>query len=193
MSSSHPALALDPEETVHWSAHPRLLLVVPDTVVGAILVVAGLTAVFVPELGEPFLPREIAPWLGVLVLLGVTLPAWTYLTVVNTVFVITDRALYAKRGVFRRRVDRIRHTRVQNSSFSQGYQEKLFDYGTVSVDTAGVSTAIRFHDIENPGTVRERIDTYAAEAGDDGIPGSVEQWNAVLEEVRALRTAVESR
>lgn len=191
--SSLSALSLDPEETVHWSDHPRLVIVVPETVVGVVLVVAGLTAVLNPGIGEPFLSREITPWLGVLVVLGIALPTWSYLALVNTVFVITDRALYVKRGVFRRRVDRISHTRVQNSSFSQGYREKLFNYGTVAVDTAGVSAAIQFHDINNPQTVRERIDSYAAESQKTGIPGSVEQWNAVLEEVRALRTAIESR
>lgn len=192
MSSSFSALSLDPDETVDWSAHPRLFLLVPETVIGAVLVAIGLTAVFVPEMGAPFLSREVTPWLGVLVVLGLALPAWSYLVVVNTVFVITDRALYVKRGVFRRRVDRISHTRVQNSSFTQGYREKLFGYGTVVVDTAGVSAAIRFHDIDSPRAVRERIDTYASQAENAGIPGSVEQWNAVLEEVRALRTAVES-
>lgn len=191
--SSLSELSLDPEETVHWSDHPRLLLLVPDTVVGAILVAVGLTAVLVPDIGPSFLSREITQWLGVLVVPGIALPAWSYLVVVNTVFVITDRALYVKQGVFRRRVGRISHPRVQNSSFSQGYREKLFSYGTVSVDTAGVSAAIRFHDINNPQAVRERIDALAAQAGETGIPGSVEQWNAVLEEVRALRTAVESR
>lgn len=190
--SSVSSLSLEPEETVHWSDHPRLLLLVPDTVVGAILVAVGLTAVFVPEIGEPFLSREITPWLGVLALLGIALPAWSYLIIVNTVFVITDRALYVKRGVFNRRVDRLSHPRVQNSSFSQGYREKLFNYGTIAVDTAGVSAAIRFYDINNPQAVRERIDSRAAEAGKTGVPGSVEQWKAVLEEVRALRAAVES-
>ncbi|UPM44042.1 PH domain-containing protein [Halocatena salina] len=190
--SSVSALSLDAEETVHWTDHPRLVLIIPDTVVGTMLMVVGITAILVPEIATPLLSAEITPWLGVLVLPGIALPAWSYLVVVNTVFVITDRALYVKQGVFRKRVDRIRHSRVQNSSFSQGYREKIFGYGTVSVDTAGVSAAIRFYDIDNPEAVRERIDARASESGETGIPGSIEQWNAVLEEVRALRAVVES-
>ncbi|RRJ32676.1 PH domain-containing protein [Halocatena pleomorpha] len=190
--SSVSALSLDAEETVHWTDHPRLMLIVPDTMVGIMLVVVGITVVLVPEIVTPVLSEEITPWFGVLVLPGIALPAWSYLVVVNTVFVITDRALYVKRGVFSKRVDRIRHSRVQNSSFSQGYQEKILGYGTVSVDTAGVSAAIRFYDIDNPESVRERIDAHASEASETEIPGSIEQWNAVLEEVQALRAALES-
>lgn len=192
MSPALAALSLDPEETVLWSSHPRWLLILPDSVVGAVLVAVGLLAVVGPD-AVSVLPEWAVLLLGILIPLGIALPAWGALSLLNTRFVITDRALYVKRGVLRTRVDRINHSRVQNSSTTQGIRGKLFGYGTVAVDTAGVSNAIRFHDINDPRTVRERIDGLAGAPDETELPGSVEQWTAVLEEVRALRTALESR
>lgn len=184
-------LSLDRTETVLWSTHPRLFIILPDALVGTVLVAAGLGIVFVPEVSE--LSSQITPWLGAIAGVGVAIPAWSYIVVVNTLFVITDRALYVKRGVFRKRVDRIDHNRVQNSATTQGIRGKLLNYGTVSVDTAGISSAIRFYNINNPRAVRERIDSLAGEPDETGIPGSVEQWTAILEELKALRAALESR
>lgn len=181
-------LALDPDETVHWSGHPRLMLVLPDVAFGLLLVVVGVTSVVAPGVGARFLPEEIVVWVGVLIPVGIAIPAWTYLVVTNTWFVITDRALYVKRGVLGRRVDQLGLNRVQNTSYAQGLRGTLLGYGTVAIDTAGVDTTIRFSKIKNPRNVRTLIDKHASE--DDGL-GSQAQWEAVLTEVRALRSALE--
>lgn len=182
-------LALDPDETIHWSGHPRLLIILPDVVFGLLLVVVGVTSVVAPDVGAPFLPEEVVLWFGVLIPIGIALPTWTYLVVTNTWFVITDRALYVKRGVLGRRVEQLGLNRVQNTSYSQGIRGTLLGYGTVAIDTAGVDTTIRFYDIKNPREVRTLIDEHAS---DDGIPGTRAQWEAILTEVRALRSAFET-
>lgn len=183
------ALALDPDETVHWSGHPRLMLVLPDVAIGLLLVVVGVTSVVAPGVGARFLPEEIVLWFGVLIPIGIAIPAGTYLVVTNTLFVITDRALYVKRGVLGRRVDRLGLNRVQNTSYSQGIRGTLLGYGTVTIDTAGVDTTIRFYNIRNPRKTRTLIDEHASE--DDSF-GSQAQWEAVLTELQALRSALET-
>lgn len=161
-------------ESVVWSAHPRLMTVLPAALVGLALVVAGVAAAVVA--GRP-LALALVP-------VGLAVPAWKYLVVTHTRFVVTDRALYRKRGVFSRSVRRVGIERVQNSAFRQGMRGSLFGYGTVVVEAAG-GGRLRFHDIEDPREVRALVDRRAG--GGDGIPGSTAQWEAVLAEVRALR------
>jgi len=76
---------------------------------------------------------------------------------------------------------------VQNSAFSQDALGTLFGYGTVTLEVAG-GDDIRFRRIEDPESVRRLVDRATV----DEIPGSLEQWRAVLAELRALRRVVES-
>ena len=168
-----------PGETVRWSGRPRLLAVLPAAVFGLALV-AGAVGVYVAT-RRP-LPLVFVP-------VGVGLGLWGHLVVTNTRFVVTDRAVYRKRGVLSRNVRRIDVERVQNSSFRQGVRGALFGYGTVVVEAAG-GGSIRFHDVEEPGEVRSLVDRRTEE-DDAGRTGSVEQWEAVLAELRAWRAVIE--
>ncbi|WEL25527.1 PH domain-containing protein [Haloferax volcanii] len=170
-------LARGDDETVRWEGRPRIQTVIPAAVVGlAVVVVAAVAAA-----------ANGVPELAVVGLVGPLLPAWSYLRVTNTRYVVTDRALYRKTGVLSRTVQRVSLDRVQNSALSQGVTGSWFGYGTVSVEAAG-GGAIRFEDVDDPGALRDRIEGHDDR---DELPGTVEQWVAVRDEVRALRAAVE--
>ncbi|ELZ91311.1 hypothetical protein C440_13394 [Haloferax mucosum ATCC BAA-1512] len=165
------------DETIVWAGGPRIQKVIPAAVASvAIVVGAAATAVSV---GDSFV--------GLLGLTGFLPVLWSYLRVTNTAFVISDRALYRKTGILSRRVRRVSLEHVQNSTFSQGITGSLFGYGTVSVEVAG-GGGIRFESVNNPQDIRDRIDSRL---GGDEIPGTLEQWTAVLDEARALRAALE--
>ncbi|MFC6732303.1 MULTISPECIES: PH domain-containing protein [unclassified Haladaptatus] len=172
-------LVPDAGEEVLWSGHPRLTTVLPAMVIGALLVGGFGAAGF--AFNEPLL--------AIPALLGFLIAGAAYLLVVNTEFVVTNVGLYRKTGVFSRNVRRVSLSRVQNSAFSQGLLGSIFGYGSVGVEAAG-GGSIRFSNIENPRDVRALVDTYA---GADDIPGTLDQWQAVLEEVRGLRAAFEAR
>ncbi|RDZ64994.1 hypothetical protein C5B90_01105 [Haloferax sp. Atlit-12N] len=172
-------LARGDDETVRWEGRPRIQTVIPAAVVGLFILVAVAVAA----------AANGVPELAVVGLVGLLLPAWSYLRVTNTRFVVTDRALYRKTGVLSRTVQRVSLDRVQNSGLSQGVTGSLFGYGTVSVEAAG-GGAISFEDVDDPGAVRDRIEGRNDRDGDE-IPGTVEQWVAVRDEVRALRAALE--
>ena len=172
-------MARGDDEDVLWSGHPRLPTVLPAVAVGFTLLVVGV--------GGAVTRGQLA--LLVLVPVGLAVSAGAYLRVVNTRYVVTDHALYRKTGVLSRRVDRVALRRVQNSAFTQGVLGSAFDYGTVSVEAAG-GGAIAFADIDDPRAVRALVER---QVGGDEIPGTVEQWAAVLDEVRALRGAFERR
>lgn len=172
------SFVLEPAEALVWAGRPRLMTVLPAGVVGIALAIGGLVAATV--LGEPLA--------ALMVPVGVAVPAWSYLVVINTRYVVTERALYRKRGVLSRDVRRMGRARVQNSAFRQGVRGTLFGYGTVVVQVAG-GDELRFTAIENPREVRDLVDPRDHGAA---VPGTIGQWEAVLSEVRALRAALET-
>ena len=181
-------LLLDSSEEPLWSGHPRLSAAIPSFVAGVVLVLAG--GALVGGLG-PGTPVSRAFGVG-LVLLGVAVPAYRVVELRRTTYAVSDRALYARSGVLSRSVRRMGLDRVQNSAYGQSVTGGIFGYGTVTVESAGGGAAIRFVRIESPREVRALVDRRAAMA-EDPVPGTVEQWEAVLAEVRALRDSLDAR
>ncbi|KAB1196511.1 MULTISPECIES: PH domain-containing protein [Haloferax] len=165
------------DEVVVWEGRPRIQTILPAVVVGVVVLAGAVAVAFAVD----------QPLVGVVGLVGVAIPLLAYARVTNTRFAVTDRALYRKTGILSRTVQRVSLDRVQNSTFSQGLTGSMFDYGTVSVEAAG-GGGIQFEDVNDPREVRSVIDRRL---GDETLPGTVEQWTAVLDEVRALRTTLE--
>ncbi|WP_396612911.1 PH domain-containing protein [Haloferax sp. S1W] len=165
------------DETIVWDGRPRIQTIIP-AVVAAVVIFAGSVAVAVVQ------DQLLFVSVGVL---GLAAPIGAYLRVTNTRYVVTDDALYRKSGVFSRTVRRVSLDRIQNSTLSQSVTGSMFGYGTISAEAAG-GGEIRFENVNDPHEARTVIDSRLDR---DDIPGTVEQWSAVLEAVRALRSAVE--
>jgi len=171
-------LRLGPDEAIRWEATPRTTRALP-AVAGSLLLFAAVGRA----------AAAVSAWIALTLPLTAVPAAWALLRVHNTEFAVTDRGTYRKTGVLGRSVRRVEHGRVQNVTLSQGVAGSLFGYGTVSVDVAG-GRDLRLFDVRDPGepaTLLQRV-------GDDdagGVPGSTEQWEAVLAETRELRAAVE--
>ena len=167
----------EPSETVQWEAQPRLMRAAPGVLFGLAVAVAAVAGgVLVDPLAAGLL--LVAP-----------LPAaYAYLRVVNTRYVLTDRALYRKRGVVGVDVRTVELGRVQNTRATQDVTGAVFGHGTAEVEVAG-GRDLRFADIYDPNDVRRLIERLAGGAAT--IPGTVEQWRAVRDELRAIRRALE--
>ncbi|WP_256298859.1 PH domain-containing protein [Haloarchaeobius salinus] len=180
-------LTLEDDEAVLWEASPRIQSIIPALFVGLVIVVvpAGM-ALLAPDT----FPVPVWP----VALLGVVPPVLAYVWISNVEFVVTNRRCYRKQGVLSRDVLAVGFESVQNSSYEQGVFGTLFGHGTVSVDTAGgMGTELRFWNIEDPRSVQNLVldQREAFDGDDDELPGTVEQWQAVLAEVRRLRRAAE--
>lgn len=185
-SSVSADFTLDPAESTLWTGTPRLSAAAGALVVGGVLTVVGLAAL--TGVGLPDGPRA-PPLVGlVLVVAGVLVAAYRVVELRRTRYLVTTDALHVRTGVLGRRVVRIGLERVQNSAYRQSLAGSVFGYGTVSVEAAGGGD-LAFRRIESPREVRALVDRRA-EAAADPIPGTVEQWEAVLGEVRALRMAL---
>lgn len=176
-------LSLAPGESVEWQGRPRLSAALPSIAAGGALVVGGLVVYTL------FPPEVRLPLLAVAVVIGLLTALAGVMQVYYTRYAITDRSLAIKKGVFARQVTTVPLEKVQDSSFRQGIAGTLLGYGTVSFDTAG-GDHFSFDRIDDPQAVRQRVDRRRR--GDD-LPGTLDQWRAVRDEVTALRHALQRR
>ncbi|MCY4730148.1 PH domain-containing protein [Natronomonas gomsonensis] len=172
-------LSLEAGEAVEWEASPRLMRAAPAVAISLVLVAAAIGgAIVVDRLALALL--VVAPVPGI----------YAYLRVTNTRFVLTNRALYRKSGILGIDVRTIELDRVQNSTSSQGILGTAFGYGSVVVDVAG-GADLRLFDIYDPDDVRADIERLAGRS--DEIPGTLEQWQSVREELRAIRRELDGQ
>lgn len=173
-------LSLDDDEELRWRGEP-----VPVSIVGTAVWGVLLTVVLI----------------GFLILL--TLP-FAWLSITNTDYVITDKALYVKKGVLSTNIESVGLDKIQNTEYSQSFWGKQFDFGSIDISTAGSSGAeLSFQNIADARSVRETMTTlsneYASRSrrsnadGDDSPTASpaTSQMDDVIEELRATRQAME--
>jgi uncharacterized membrane protein YdbT with pleckstrin-like domain len=169
-------LSLDPGEEVVWMGRPAF-----ETLYGTILSGLLLTVVLI----------------GFLILLG--LP-FAYLRIQNTDYVVTTESLYVKSGIFSTNIETVDLDRIQNTEYNRSFWGKQFDYGSISISTAGSSGAeISFDGIPDAPAVRDRItelqrrrsERGEKDASDGDAPATAEQLTELIEEVRATREAFE--
>lgn len=167
-AAAYDWLTLDEGETVEWTGQPHEYSLVPALVIGVPLAI---------------------------ILIGVVIIVWAYLARENTDYVITDEALYVKRGVVSRDVQRIGYEKVQNTSYSQDFFGTQFGYGHVEISTAGGSgVEMRFRSVPEPKAVQERVNRHIRGSGADRTErqGEAAVLDEILAELRAIRSAVEA-
>jgi uncharacterized membrane protein YdbT with pleckstrin-like domain len=179
-------LSLDDDEEIEWMGRP-----VPVSIVGTAVWGLVLTVVLI----------------GFLLL--ATLPL-SYLSLKNTDYVVTNKALYVKTGIASTSIESVGLDKIQNTEFSQSFWGKQFGYGSMDVSTAGSSGAeISFNSVENAREVRELVtklsNDYAGgrqaagasdRAASDETAGTATGQTAagmdeLVEELRATREAME--
>ena len=169
-------LSLDPDEEVVWTGQPAF-----ETLYGTIATGLVLTVVLI----------------GFLILLGVP---FAYFRIQNTEYVVTTQSLYVKQGIFSTNIETVDLDRIQNTEFNRSFWGKQFDYGSISISTAGSSGAeISFDGIPDAPAVRDRItelkrqrtEREGGEGEGGDRPASADQLAELIEEVRATREAFE--
>jgi len=175
-------LSLDAGEEIVWAGEPSIKSVYGTVITGVVLV--------------PVL-------LGFLVLLG--LP-FSYLSIKNTDYVVTNQSLYVKKGVVSMNIETVDIDKLQNTEYSQSFWGKQLGFGGIDISTAGSSGAeISFSNIEDAREVREMItrlgneygagSTRSAGTGEGGAAGRAardDRMDELIEELRATRKAMES-
>jgi uncharacterized membrane protein YdbT with pleckstrin-like domain len=200
----------DPAETVVWTTKPRLRRILP-TVAGAAVwgvvaeVVAFAVVTYGPQfLGEPLPVPDLAVW-GIallFVLTQVVRVVVAYLRVEATDYVLTDRSVYKKTGVFSENVTRVGVDRIQNTTLRKDFLGNVFDYGTVLLSTAGSGGAeLAITDLDDPDAFRAELRPLVDASGGPGDDGSsdpdgagaidAETAEALVTEARRMRETAE--
>lgn len=186
-------LALEARETIQWRDTRRSMAVLPTAAGAGLFALVGLVAaVALPptELGLLVPAGGLVVAAGALALVG-----WQLLDIRNTEYVLTNERLYRKRGVLSLSVVTVDYETVQNVTYAQSVTGRLFDHGTLAFDTAGGGgTELTFDDIDDPRPVERLVNERLAEVrgeDTDDLPGTTEQWEAVLAEVGAIRRALD--
>lgn len=193
-------LPLDSDETVVWAGAPRIRRVLPAAAVATLwiaLLALGVT------LGPQSVPVPASALPGTLLAVGAVLLALpavaavvgSYLRTTHVEYVLTDRGLYRKAGVVSTRVSRVGLSAVERTSLSKGVWGNVFDYGTISISTAGSDGVdLRFTDLDDPNPVRTEIRRLIGadrtrRGADAGAPIDAATADALLDEFGALRAA----
>ena len=106
----------------------------------------------------------------------------------QTSYLITSRAIWSKRGVVGQTVRRVGLSQVQNTAYSQSLTGSFFGYGTVTIEVAG-GQDLDFRRIDDPESVRRMITDHITEASSE-LPGTADQWRAVLSVVQNINEVV---
>ncbi|MFH5801534.1 PH domain-containing protein [Haladaptatus sp. CMAA 1911] len=107
-----------------------------------------------------WIPRDsIIWWIGpILSFGGIILLGITYLRWRSQWYVLTTEEVYQKSGLLSTNVVQIRLERIQNTTFSQSFIEKLLSHGDVTIYTSGSSTIdLVLKNIPEPQTVNRLL------------------------------------
>lgn len=209
MTGEYEWLSLDPEEEVVWTGQPRVWRIAGTVAGGVVLTLLAFGGAIAASVGA--LPgidsltggSNAVVW-GIAVLVALSQigsAAVAYLRVENTDYVLTSRRIYRKSGIFSETVTSVGVDRVQNTTLRKDVTGNLFDYGTVSVSTAGSGGAdLAITDLDDPEAFRDRLQEQvraADEAREDERPPALageldgEAMEALLTEARRLRAVAE--
>jgi uncharacterized membrane protein YdbT with pleckstrin-like domain len=178
---THDWLRLRDDEELRWQSRPRIFDAALSVSVGLLVLAGGIVGAIL----ETVLFAGLCP-------VGALIAIWSVLSNRRTWYVITTRGLYARTGVLGRQVRSVEHHRVQNSQYRQSVTGTLFGHGSVEIDVAG-GPDITFGGIYDPDEIQAAIrEQTGRSSGGRSIPGTREAWLDVLEELRELRTTLES-
>jgi len=150
-------LHITPDEEILWAGHRSFYDTFPPVAIGLVLALIGVAIA-----GSGLF--RWSRWVGIfLVLAGIAVVVPPFLRWRSEWFVLTTEEIYHKEGVFSQDVTQIRLDRVQDTVFSQSLPERIFDYGTVAIHTAGPATNnLVFENVSNPqsvnGLLTEQLD-----------------------------------
>lgn len=144
-------VTLTPDERVLWKSHPSIWLV-------SWLIIVSIGIIGVGVVGFLLLEDKLRLLSIIPVAIGILFITRAYLSHWSVYYILTTEEVYKKTGVLSRSVMNIRLDRIQNTSFSQSFIERLMKYGTIEIDTAGTGgTELVLYAVPNPEKVNGRL------------------------------------
>ena len=154
--SPFPARLLGDDEEVVLDLHPhwkRILL--PALLIPVVAGVASYLVFVVPD-GSARTPLRWAI-LAVAVVILLRWSLWPFLQWLTTRYVLTNRRVVIRSGVFSRSGRDIPLTRVNDVSFHRSFVERIFGSGTLMIESAGERGQVVLKDVPAVESVQRDI------------------------------------
>ncbi|HEY0167054.1 MAG TPA: PH domain-containing protein [Jatrophihabitans sp.] len=156
----YPEKLINEDEEIVEHLHPHWLTLVPA--VSAFLVICGLTGAglaFLPEGQDNEGTRQVL--LLALLALALVLATWLTLAPVirwrSTHYVITDRRVLIRRGVFKHTGRDITLGRISDVAYEQSLWDRVFRSGTLHIESAGEHGQETLVDIPGANDVQQTL------------------------------------
>ena len=184
---AYPSRLLNDNETVSVDLHPHWSFLALPVLVITATIAAGIATLFATERGSVL--RNVAGW-GTLLCIALS-AVWLlgrYARWLTTHFVITNRRVIFRTGLFAKRGIEMPLDRVNTVHFHQSLWERVLGSGDLLIESGGESGQQRFTDIRQPDRVQKvihaemgaREQRSSAAAGVTDIAGQLEKLEAML-------------
>jgi uncharacterized membrane protein YdbT with pleckstrin-like domain len=191
--------SLDPGEEIVWTGKPRVRRIISNVATFLFWSLAAFVAAFVVTrvvtVRLPVPPRAVWGVAVLWALLQAVGPVRAYLRTTHTDYLLTDRNVYKKTGVWSENVTRVGVDKVQNTQLKKDFFGNLFDYGTIHLSTAGGSgVEMSIEDLDDPDVFRDELRGLMATASDrERETGRVdpEIIDTLVDEARRMRETAE--
>jgi uncharacterized membrane protein YdbT with pleckstrin-like domain len=153
---AYPTKLLAADEKLLHDLHPHWkALVSPVVTLVLALGVGGFVAAAIPDGDRQGLGRLAV--LVVVLLVVVFYALWPFLKWITTHFVITDRRVLVRTGVFARTGRDIPLSRINDITFSHTFLERLLGCGTLVVESAGERGQVTLHEVPRVEQVQREL------------------------------------
>jgi uncharacterized membrane protein YdbT with pleckstrin-like domain len=157
-------VTLTSDERIIWKGHPSIWLVSWMITISVGIIGLGVIAFLLFE--------NILRLLAIIpIAIGIVFIVRAYLSHWSVYYILTTEEVYKKTGLLSRSVINIRLDRIQNTSFTQSFIERLMKYGTIEIDTAGTGgTELVLYAVPKPeevnGQLTEQLDAIKPQPED---------------------------
>jgi uncharacterized membrane protein YdbT with pleckstrin-like domain len=167
------------ESVIEWEGRPSVVAGIESLLGGGVLVAAGVGGVLFEYL--TVFGSVSAIVVGVVIaVLGVG-------KVIRTEYVITRDSVWKRKSLFGTDTTRVEIGDVQNVSYNRSMIGGVTGKGNVVIDVAG-GEDIHFNRVSGYQKAQSLITELASKkTGKSEIPGSVQQWQEIRAEIKALR------
>jgi uncharacterized membrane protein YdbT with pleckstrin-like domain len=162
---AYPAKLLGDDEHIVYESRPHWrVLIVP---VLALLLIVAIAAFLLGRLGGDEGWRTFLQW-AVMILAGAAVSYWVIRPVIfwaTTLYVFTNRRVITRTGLVARTGSNMPLSRVSNVDFSHTVVERIFNCGTLAVETAGESGRLELRNVPDVEMLQRKV--YELSEADD--------------------------
>ena len=153
---------LPDESLVVPTIHKHWIILVAPFLIPALLVVAGAIVVNVLAAGTIGAGARTVESMALVGAAAIWL-LWAWLYRVSSSLTLTNQRVIQEEGILRRTSNVIPIDRIQDMSIKQSILGRLFDYGDIEIDTAGVVANEVFTYVPGPERLRDQLFVVSAQ------------------------------